>query len=154
VEADDVALAEGPVRAMQAKKDGVEPLVLRAEIQAVMDRWVGIYRNPVDLGKAWDALSDLRRRSADLRIVDQTSTFSVNLGEALETQHILDLAEVIVAGAIARTESRGAHARVDFPKRDDANWMKHTIASYRPEGPQLSYAPVAYTRWDPKERVY
>jgi succinate dehydrogenase / fumarate reductase flavoprotein subunit len=154
ITSDDMSAAERPVRAMQAKKDGVEPLALRSEIQAVMDRWVGIYRNPADLGKAWDELANLRRRSSELRIIDQTSSYSVNLGEALETQHILDLAEVIVAGAIARTESRGAHARTDFPKRDDANWMKHTIASYRPEGPQLSYAPVAYTRWDPKERVY
>jgi succinate dehydrogenase / fumarate reductase, flavoprotein subunit len=61
---------------------------------------------------------------------------------------------VITVGALARTESRGAHTRLDFPKRDDRNWMKHTLAMRTPAGPQLSYAPVAYTRWDPKERVY
>ena len=64
------------------------------------------------------------------------------------------MAEVIIVGAIARTESRGAHTRVDFPKRDDAHWMRHTIAVKTPAGPSLSYAPVAYTRWEPKERVY
>jgi len=76
------------------------------------------------------------------------------LTDALETGNMLDLAEVIVAGAIPRTESRGAHSRIDFPKRDDANWMRHTLATRGRDGPILSYAPVAYTRWDPKERVY
>ena len=67
---------------------------------------------------------------------------------------MLHLAEVIVVGAYARTESRGAHARTDYPKRDDVDWMRHTMARYTPTGPELSYSPVVYTRWEPKERVY
>jgi len=67
---------------------------------------------------------------------------------------MLHLAEVIVVGAYARTESRGAHARRDYPARDDTRWMKHTLAVRGADGPQLSYSPVAYTRWEPKERVY
>ncbi|HUI38517.1 MAG TPA: hypothetical protein VLY85_02690, partial [Thermoplasmata archaeon] len=55
---------------------------------------------------------------------------------------------------IARTESRGAHSRTDYPKRDDQNWMRHTVATYTPGEPELSYSPVAFTRWEPKERVY
>ncbi|MCI4317466.1 MAG: hypothetical protein L3J96_02920, partial [Thermoplasmata archaeon] len=67
---------------------------------------------------------------------------------------VRNLAEVIIVGALARTESRGAHTRVDFPKRDDVHWMRHTMATFAPGGPALSYTPVGYTRWDPKERVY
>jgi succinate dehydrogenase / fumarate reductase flavoprotein subunit len=151
---DEVAHAEAHVRELMARKDGVEPLAFRAEIQSVMDRWVGIYRNAGELAQAWEALGKLRARLGELKVVDQSKVFNLSVSEALETEHLLDLAEVIVAGAIARTESRGAHSRTDFPKRDDANWMKHTLAAYRPEGPVLTYAPVAYTRWEPKERVY
>ncbi|HEV2449498.1 MAG TPA: FAD-binding protein [Thermoplasmata archaeon] len=150
----DVASATAPVRAMMARTDGVEPLHLRAEMQAIMERRAGIYRNPADLQAGTEEMYALREKAAKLRIIDHSKVFNLNVTDALETLHLLDLAEVILAGALARTESRGAHARVDFPKRDDAKWMKHTIASYRPEGPQLSYAPVAYTRWEPKERVY
>jgi succinate dehydrogenase flavoprotein subunit len=149
-----VAAAEARLRAMMARSDGPEPLGFRTEIQRVMDTWVGIYRNAEDLARAWEALGRLRARSRELRIVDGSKVFNLNVTEALETQHLLDLAEVVVAGALARTESRGAHARTDYPKRDDAAWMRHTLASYRPEGPQLTYAPVGYTRWAPKERVY
>jgi succinate dehydrogenase / fumarate reductase flavoprotein subunit len=67
---------------------------------------------------------------------------------------MLTLAETVVVGAYARTESRGAHFRTDYPKRDDAHWMRHTLALKGPQGPVLSYSPVSYTRWDPKERVY
>jgi succinate dehydrogenase / fumarate reductase flavoprotein subunit len=150
----DVERSESGVRARMARKDGVEPLAYRNLVQEVMDRWVGIFRDPKELEQAWEALGGVRRRLPELRIVDESKVFNLNVTEALEAEHLIDLAEVVVAGAIARKESRGAHARRDFPKRDDVNWMKHTIASYRPEGPQLSYAPVGYTRWDPKERVY
>ena len=66
--------------------------------------------------------------------------------------HMLKLAEVIIVGAFARTESRGAHCRVDYPKRDDVHWMRHTLAQRTSDGPSLTYVPVAYTRWEPKER--
>jgi succinate dehydrogenase / fumarate reductase flavoprotein subunit len=150
----DVAASEARVRAMMERRDGPLPLALRAEMQAVMDKWVGIYRNAADLHRAFEAIGELKVRARTLRIPDSSKVYNLSVSDGLETLHLLDLAEVVVAGAIARTESRGAHTRTDFPKRDDANWMKHTIAAYRPEGPQLSYAPVAYTRWEPKERVY
>jgi succinate dehydrogenase / fumarate reductase flavoprotein subunit len=139
---------------MAGRTEGPEPLPFREEIQKVMDTYVGMYRSAGEMQKAWDAIGGLKARVSGLRITDRSKVFNLSIPDALETEHILDLAEVVVAGAMARTESRGAHARTDFPKRDDANWMKHTIASYRPEGPQLSYSPVGYTRWEPKERVY
>ncbi|HEV2167012.1 MAG TPA: FAD-binding protein [Thermoplasmata archaeon] len=142
------------VRAMSARSDGEEPQVLRTAMQKVMDTQVGIYRDFPTLADALRNLRAIRARFANVRVVDQSRSFNLNLTDALETGHMLDLAEAIVVGAIARTESRGAHARTDYPKRDDANWMRHTLASYSKDGPKLSYSPVAYTRWDPKERVY
>jgi len=86
--------------------------------------------------------------------VDQAKVFNLNLADALETGHIIDLAEVIVVGAFARTESRGAHYRTDYPKRNDARGMQHTRAQQTPPAPALTSSPVAFTRWEPKERVY
>ena len=67
---------------------------------------------------------------------------------------MLDLAEVTIVGALAREESRGAHYREDFPDRDDAGWLKHTLAYQTDSGIELKYKPVAITRFEPKERKY
>ncbi|MCI4324635.1 MAG: FAD-binding protein [Thermoplasmata archaeon] len=142
------------VGAMASRKDGEEPQHLRIAMQATMDGLVGVFRVPGELTQALGEVRALRGRYGRVRVIDTAKSYNLNLTDALETGNMLELAEVIVAGAIARTESRGAHSRVDFPKRDDANWMKHTIALSGPDGPKLSYAPVAYTRWEPKERVY
>lgn len=123
-------------------------------MQRVMDRYVGIYRNEADLLEGVRQIREVKKRFARIRVADQSKIYNVNLSDALEVGHMLQLAEVIVVGVYARTESRGAHARIDYPQRDDAHWMKHTLASKGPDGPQLSYSPVAYTRWEPKERVY
>ena len=150
----DLDRATTTVRAMSDRADGEEPQHLRIEMQRTMDGLVGIYRHPDELRRALAQIVALKLRFEKVRVVDRSKIYNINLTDALETGHMLDLAEVIVLGAIARTESRGAHARVDFPKRDDANWMKHTLAAWSAEGPRLSYSPVAYTRWEPKERVY
>ncbi|MCI4333290.1 MAG: FAD-binding protein [Thermoplasmata archaeon] len=142
------------VGAMTSRTDGEEPQHLRISMQAAMDGLVGVFRVPDELTQALSEVRALRTRYERVRVVDTSKSYNLNLTDALETGNMLELAEVIVAGAIARTESRGAHSRVDFPKRDDATWMKHTMASRGPDGPRLSYAPVAYTRWEPKERVY
>jgi succinate dehydrogenase / fumarate reductase, flavoprotein subunit len=141
-------------RALWDRKDGESPRTLRTELQQTMDKLVGIYRTPEELYDALRQVRALQERYRAVGVVDPSTTYNIDLSDALEVGHLLDLAEVIVVGAIARTESRGAHTRVDYPARDDQNWMKHTIAHHTPSGPELSYAPVAYTRWEPKERVY
>ncbi|MCI4367997.1 MAG: FAD-binding protein, partial [Thermoplasmata archaeon] len=146
--------AKTAIHAMSARVEGEEPQHLRTEMQTTMDRLVGIYRRPEELTEALSKIRALQQRFAKVRVVDRSKVYNINLTDAFETGHMLDLAEVICVGAIARTESRGAHTRVDYPKRDDANWMKHTLARYTADGPTISYAPVAYTRWEPKERVY
>jgi succinate dehydrogenase / fumarate reductase, flavoprotein subunit len=142
------------VRTMTDRTEGEDPQTLRTEMQEVMDSLVGIYRTAVELEEALRRVRRLQERFERVRVLDRAATYNINLTDALETGHMISLAEVIVAGALARTESRGAHSRLDYPKRDDEHWMKHTIANVGPEGPVLSYTPVAYTRWEPKERVY
>jgi succinate dehydrogenase / fumarate reductase flavoprotein subunit len=67
---------------------------------------------------------------------------------------MLEVAEVVLLGAYTRNESRGAHFRVDYPKRDDEHWLKHTLAYMTPDGPRLDYSPVKITRYQPQERTY
>jgi succinate dehydrogenase flavoprotein subunit len=151
---DDLDAATAPYRGWMGRADGEDPSALRTELQTTMDRYVGIFRNEADLMEGLRRVRTIKERFARVRVVDQSKVFNLNLTDAIETEHMIDLAEVVVVGAYARTESRGAHSRTDYPKRDDARWMKHTLAVRTPSGPNLSYAPVGFTRWEPKERVY
>ncbi|HZY70840.1 MAG TPA: FAD-binding protein [Thermoplasmata archaeon] len=150
----DLETVLAPIEKMRSRADGEDPLALRSELQGVMERLVGIYRTATELVQAAREVRAIKERFQKVRVADTARAFNINLTDALETGSVIDLAETIVAGAFARTESRGAHSRLDFPKRDDVNWMKHTMASWSREGPTLSYAPVTVTRFEPKERVY
>jgi succinate dehydrogenase / fumarate reductase flavoprotein subunit len=81
-------------------------------------------------------------------------SFNTDLYTALELENMLECAEVLALGALARTESRGAHSRIDYPNRDDINWLKHTLAYRTVDGPRFEYVPVKITRWKPVERKY
>ncbi len=152
--ASDLEEATAPLRAWSSRKDGEDPSLLRAEMQQAMAVHAGIYRNEADMLEGLRKVRALKQRFENVRVVDQSGVYNLNLTDALETGHMLELAEVILVGAYARTESRGAHARTDYPKRDDARWMRHTIAERSPDGPKLSYTPVAVTSYQPTERVY
>ena len=135
--------------------DGKEnAYALRKELQKTMDSNVAVYRTGSDLETALNKIKELKQRLLDIQVNDQGRIYNTDLLSALETDNLLDLAEVIAAGALARTESRGAHSRRDFPKRDDVNWLKHTLAYYTPTGPRLDYIPVNITMWQPVERKY
>jgi succinate dehydrogenase / fumarate reductase flavoprotein subunit len=127
---------------------------LRRELQRVMDSEVGVYRTGQGLEAALSKIKELKQRVPDVQVRDRGRIYNTDLLSALEIDNLLDLAEVVILGALARTESRGAHARRDFPKRDDANWLKHTLACYTPMGPQMEYIPVNITAWQPVERKY
>jgi succinate dehydrogenase / fumarate reductase flavoprotein subunit len=90
----------------------------------------------------------------DLTIDDRGSRFNTDLLEAWEVGCQLDLAEVTVVCALARQESRGGHSREDFQRRDDVNWLKHTLAHQADGRVTLDYKPVVITKYQPKERVY
>ncbi len=128
------------------------------ELKTTMTNNCGIFRDDERLQVAMRDVKQLQERFKQARIMDKSSRFNTELLVALETEHLLTFSELIVAGALARTESRGAHARTDFPKRDDENWLKHTLAHPAGPGepPVLSYKPVTidWEKYPPQERKY
>ena len=135
--------------------DGPErPFSIRAEMQAEMMAKCGIFRNANDLSTLLGELRDLQERYRKIKLDDRSKTFNFDLIEALELGHMLDFTEIIVAGALNREESRGAHSRVDFPKRNDGKWLKHTLAWKKDGKIDFNYKPVVITRFQPKERKY
>ncbi len=123
---------------------------LRDELGQVMAQNLGIFRTQKSMREAAEKVRELKARAMYLSLQDKGKVFNSELIQSLELFSLLDLAETIVAGALARQESRGAHYRSDFPQRDDVNWLKHTLAYRTPDGPRLEYAPVAVTRFPPK----
>jgi len=150
------ALADEAHRLSQLLRgEGTEsPYEIRAALQETMDRHVGVFRTAEGLAEAQQRIKELQERAHRLRVSDRGRIYNTDLVTCLELQNMLEIAEVVVAGALARTESRGAQARRDFPRRDDARWLLHTIARRTPEGPLLSTWPVSITRWRPVERTY
>ncbi|NOZ49349.1 MAG: FAD-binding protein [Chloroflexi bacterium] len=127
------------------------------ELKTTMTNKAGIYRNEEDLKSALDTIHRLQQRFKNIRVMDKSSRFNTNLSMTLEAKHLLTFSEVIVQGALNRTESRGAHSRTDHPKRDDESWLKHTMAHKGEDGrPQLSYKDVTlyWDRFPPQERKY
>ncbi len=127
---------------------------LREELQEQMMRDCGIFRTGEKLTAMLDEIHKLEERYRNIQIDDKSGTFNYDLLEAIELGHMLDFAEIVVSGAIARKESRGAHSRTDFPKRDDEKWLKHTLAWKKDGGITFDYKPVVITRFQPKERAY
>jgi succinate dehydrogenase / fumarate reductase flavoprotein subunit len=124
------------------------------EMKSVMNDYVGVFRTEEGMQKALDTIRDLKERFKHVRVTDQGKIFNTDLLNIWELGNLIDLAEVTTACALVRKESRGAHAREDFPKRDDENWMKHTLAWIQDGDIKLDYKPVTITKYEPKERVY
>jgi succinate dehydrogenase / fumarate reductase flavoprotein subunit len=127
---------------------------LRREMQEVMFEQVGVFRKEEGMRHAVDKIRELKARYTRVRVDDQGRVFNTDLLEAWELGCLLDVAEVTAVSALERKESRGAHAREDYSKRDDQKWMKHTLAYLLPEGVSLRYKPVTVTKFQPIERVY
>jgi succinate dehydrogenase / fumarate reductase flavoprotein subunit len=151
---------EGPARAEleRIRKGAGEPAApIRAKLQEEMMDKASVLRNGGDLAKLQQTIDELSERYRNIKLGDEGTAFNTDLLEVLELGYLLDISRNIVAGAIARTESRGAHFREDYPTRDDVNWLKHTLA-YRnpasPSGVELRTKPVVITRFQPVERKY
>lgn len=144
------------MKKMSASNGHESVSAIKAELQETMSKNCGIFRNEERLMTALRDIKQLQERFKSARIMDRSPRFNTDLLTALEIENLLTFSEVIVISALARTETRGAHYRTDFPKRDDDNWLKHTMAHKTLEGPQLSYKSV-YIDWDrypPQERKY
>jgi fumarate reductase flavoprotein subunit len=128
---------------------------LRDELQKSMEQSAGIYRTRESLAKGVETIRSLQQRSGDLLIEDQSRTFNTERISALELSCMLDVAEAMVNSALLREESRGAHQRTDFPNRDDAKFLKHSMAYRQSDGScRVEYVPVKITKLPPGERVY
>jgi fumarate reductase flavoprotein subunit len=137
------------------KTDGKERIAtIRQEMQKAMEEGAGIYRKEEEMKKTCNTLRQLRERFSNIVIEDKGDVFNTQVIAALELDFMLDVAEAVAYSALNRKESRGSHTRTDFPKRDDQNFLKHTLAYRTPQGPRIEYLPVTITRWQPEERKY
>ena len=134
-----------------ASRNGGEDTIgsVRRELASTMHQQVGVHRDGPGLQEALEKVKGLKARYQRVGISSAEGTYNPSLSTLLELENMLDVAHVVVASALARQESRGAHFRTDFPQRDDANWSQHTIASHGPDGPSLAYKPVVITQWRP-----
>ena len=128
---------------------------IHRELQHTMDRNAQVYRTEESLAQAAADIAGLKRRYPRVAITDKGTRFNSDLLEAIELGFLLDLAEVLVISARARTESRGGHFREDYPHRNDDTFMRHTMAYLNPDSiVRLEYMPVVQTRYQPTDRKY
>ncbi len=134
-------------------KGGTNPYEVRDALQKAMAKDAFVFRTGQGLSEVLRTIRDLKGKDF-LHCEDKSRVYNTNLSDVLEVESMLTVAEVVVAGALARTESRGSHFRRDFPGRDDKNWLKHTLAYPGPDGPRLDYSGVKITKYQPAERHY
>jgi succinate dehydrogenase / fumarate reductase, flavoprotein subunit len=159
------AFVETMVEGIRTRESGERVADLRKTLQETMDRNVQVFRTEGSMKEALGVIEELKERYATVVVQDKGKRFNTDLLEAVELGFLIELAEVITLGALARKESRGGHFREDYEVRDDVNFMRHTMA-YRPPvndvtgGPgfadeiRLDYKPVTVTRYQPMERKY
>jgi succinate dehydrogenase / fumarate reductase flavoprotein subunit len=137
------------------QQSGTEsPAQIRRELRVLMDKHAGVYRTGESMKEGLGRIAQLKQRFRKITIQDKSRIYNTNLIQALETENMLDLAEVLLLAALAREESRGGHARTDFPKRDDERFLVHSMVYYTGGTPRLQYKPVTITNWKPVERKY
>jgi len=149
---------------MRETKDRLENLLgrngkenhadMRDEMKQTMISKVGIFRDKKPMEEALQKIRELKERYESITVDSKGKQYNINLIRALELEGMLDVAEAIIVGALKREESRGAHSRLDFKERDDARFLKHTVATYTPKGPEITYSPVKITKYQPEARRY
>ena len=150
--------ARARVEALLDNDDGRNHSEIRASIQQSMTDNVNVFREEGRLKEALADIREAREAYGDVGVADQSRTFNTDLIHTIETRNVIDLAEAITLGALAREEFRGAHWRQGYQERDDENWLKHTMLSWNSGQPELWYRPVLLEgenkRYEPKIRSY
>jgi len=123
-------------------------------MKETMIKKVGIFRDKKPMEEAHAKIKELQERHKRITVQNKSKVYNLDLIRALELEGMLDVAEAIVVGALKREESRGAHSRLDFKERDDLKFLKHTVATYSPSGPVITYSPVTLGKYKPEARRY
>jgi succinate dehydrogenase / fumarate reductase flavoprotein subunit len=143
------------IHGILARSGGERHASVRKRMNEIVSKDVFIFRNEADLTSAIEKLREIREAAKTMTVMDKSKTFNTDLTGLLETEFLVEIAQCIAAGALARTESRGAQARTDYPNRDDEKWLVHS-QYFRTEGdPRLDFSrPVTFTKWQPTVRSY
>jgi succinate dehydrogenase / fumarate reductase flavoprotein subunit len=153
-----VTAEEQRVTDLLEKDDGVNHAEVRADVQETMTENVNVFREEGNLKEALEDLRVARERYQDVYVRDPSRTFNTDLIHTIETRNVIDVAEAITLGALAREEFRGAHWRKEHQERKDEEWIKHTMLSWNDGNPKLYYKPVVLEgedkTYEPKERSY
>ena len=148
----DIMLSE--INSLLQSKGDEKVSNIREELQETMSTKVGVFREEKTMLEAKNKLLALRERFKNIKLDDKSKAYNTDLQEAIELGHMLDYALFITEGAINRKESRGAHYREDYPKRDDENFLKHTYAYLNGDKIDIEYSDVKITKFEPQERKY
>jgi succinate dehydrogenase / fumarate reductase flavoprotein subunit len=152
-----LAEQEGMIHDLLRRSDngGRRVSEIKDELGTVMNEKCAVFRDEAGLKEAYEVVKRLKEQAATASIDDRGTVFNQDVLGAIELGYMLDCAECIVIGALERKESRGAQFRLDFPQRNDDEWLKHITLSVNGGGPpKVEYAPVTLTKWEPQERTY
>jgi succinate dehydrogenase / fumarate reductase flavoprotein subunit len=154
---DDIDSALHSLNVLNGSSSGFEVSAVKRELQEVMQNYFGVFRRGDFMEKGVSALADIREKIDNLHLQDKSAAFNTNRVEAIELQNLFEVAEATAISSLQRTESRGAHAREDFPDRDDENWLCHSL--YDPTTKILgkrhvNFEPSQVEAFPPKIRTY
>ena len=136
-------------------RDGLRAVGLRNEMGTAMDEGIAVFRNEEGMRATLDAVRSIKEKLPRVSVHNRGRVFNTDLLSVLELDYMLDVAESIGMGAVTRKESRGAHAREDYPERNDDDWLKHIIVTRSADGqPEVGFLPVTMTKWEPTARTY